>query len=283
MKGIKHYYKILVFLLFLIFLLIGCGKEVKESMSQNAKEYMVLIGENPDIVKTVSDVDVLVIDASYFTKEEIEALKNNNINKIYSYLNIGSIETFRDYYIYFEKYTLDDYENWPDEKWIDVSKHEWQECIFNESEKLVEKGVDGFFIDNVDIYSKYPDESTYDGLVKILSKIKTFDKSVIINGGDSFISKYLESNNKDNIFDGVNQESVYTAYDFQKNICVENNKDNVQYFTNYLEMLLEEGYLVYLIEYSSDSGITEKVYTYSKEHNFVCYVSDNIQLKINHN
>lgn len=283
MKGIKHYYKILIFLLFLIFLLIGCGKEVKESMSQNTKEYMVLIGENPDIVKTVSDVDVLVIDASYFTKEEIEALKNNNINKIYSYLNIGSIETFRDYYIDFEKYTLDDYENWPDEKWIDVSKHEWQECIFAESEKLVKKGVDGFFIDNVDVYSKYSDESTYDGLVEILSGIKSFDKPVIINGGDSFIRKYLESNNKDYIFDGVNQESVYTAYDFQKHICLENNKDNVQYYTNYLEMLLEEGYLVYLIEYSSDSGITEKVYTYSKEHNFVCYVSDNIQLKINHN
>ena len=36
------------------------------------------------------------------------------------------IESFRSYDTDFEKYTLGAYENWPEEKWIDVSAPEWQ-------------------------------------------------------------------------------------------------------------------------------------------------------------
>ena len=146
---------------------------------ENTTEYMVLLGEDSSIVEKVSDVDVLVIDAAYFCKEEIESLKDKNIGKVYTYLNIGSIENFRSFYEDYENYILGDYENWPEEKWIDVSQPEWQEFIINESKELAQKGIDGFFIDNVDVFYLYPNDEIYNGLVDILSGIKGMNKPVV--------------------------------------------------------------------------------------------------------
>lgn len=112
--------------------------------SDEAEKYVVLIGEDSEITEKLSDIDLLVIDAEYFSKNDIAHLRENGIREIYSYINIGSIESFRSYDTDFKKYTLGDYENWPEEKWIDVSVPEWQACTASRVDALVQKGVDGF-------------------------------------------------------------------------------------------------------------------------------------------
>lgn len=268
-------------LFYAIFLMLGgCKANGNNNDAINTTGYMVLIGEDSAIVDKVRDVDILVIDASYFSKEEIDRLKSNNIDRIYSYLNIGSIENFRSYYADYEEYTIGDYENWPEEKWIDVSQPEWKEFVLKESIELSEKGIDGFFIDNVDVYYQYQNDNIYDGLIDILYDIKTLNKPIIINGGDTFIKKYLESGDERVLFDGVNQECVYTTYDFINGCYKKNSKKEKQYFTEYLDMLVENGYLVYVLEYAIDSNIADSAYFYAKKHNYICYVSDNIDLQI---
>ena len=88
--------------------------------SDEAEKYVVLIGEDSEIIEKLSDIDLLVIDAEYFSQNDIARLRENGIREIYSYINIGSIESFRSYDTDFEKYTLGAYENGPEEKWIDV-------------------------------------------------------------------------------------------------------------------------------------------------------------------
>ena len=131
------------------------------STSDSAEKYIVLLGEDPEITEKLSDIDLLVIDAEYFSQNDIARLRENGIREIYSYINIGSIESFRSYDTDFEKYTLGAYENWPEEKWIDVSAPEWQACTSSRVDSLVQKGVDGFFVDNTDVYYNYPQESIY--------------------------------------------------------------------------------------------------------------------------
>ena len=94
---------------------------------------------------------------------EIETLKNNNVKEIYSYLNIGSIEDFRSYYDEYSAFTLGEYENWDEEKWIDVSNKEWQEFISKRVDVLSQKGIDGFFIDNTDVFYVYPSDVIISG------------------------------------------------------------------------------------------------------------------------
>lgn len=266
--------KIFVIMLFVI-LLRGCFENTSKAM----EKYVVLIGEDSNVIDKITNIDVLIIDAEYFSKDEISHLKKNGVNEIYSYLNIGSIENFRPYYAEYEEYTLGEYENWPEEKWIDVSNPKWQEFVASRVNDLVQKGVDGFFIDNVDVYYMYQKESIYDGIINILKDIKNFDKKVIINGGDIFVKKYLEKG-KNKLIDGVNQENVYTMYDFSNDSYLKNVKDTREYYTNYLDLVIQHGCTAYALEYATNSVIQREAEKYAKTHGYICYVSDNIELKL---
>lgn len=256
------------------------AQEEDKSTSQVRIPYEVLIGEDPQNIRNVSNIDVLVIDAEYYTAEDIAMLKSNGVREIYTYLNVGSIENFRSYYATYEKYTLGAYDNWPEEQWVDVSKAKWQKFIVSRAEELAQKGVDGFFIDNTDVYYMYPKDKIYDGLVKILSDIKALDKKVVINGGDAFVTTYLQEAHASVIFDAVNQENVYTCYDFDNQICMENNEEERTYFTDYLDAVKQNGCEVYVLEFATEDAIREQAYTYAKEHDYICFVSKNIELTL---
>ncbi len=242
-------------------------------------EYVVLIGEDNESLDSFPCADILVIDGEYFTKEHVAYLKNKGVKTIYSYLNIGSIESFRDCYEDYSKYTLGEYENWPDEEWIDVSQEEWRNYIISKGNELSDKGFDGFFIDNIDVYYMFQTKEIYDGIVDILTQLKSGNMDVIINGGDIFVQEYIASGEQSKrIFDGVNQEEVYTSYDFEEKGFGINNKEDREYYRNYLEELLNQGYVVYVLEYADKKEIQNKAIKYASDNGFIAYVTDNIDL-----
>ena len=75
-------------------LCILCGCAASESRS----EYGIFIGVDPDdLPEDMKDYDIIVIDAQNFTRGQIQKFKNNG-QKVYSYINAGSIEKTRSYY-----------------------------------------------------------------------------------------------------------------------------------------------------------------------------------------
>ena len=79
--------------------------------AESQKNYKVLIGMEPGQAMNLKGITTLVIDAEFFSQEDIAQLhKNGNIN-IFSYLNIGAIETFREDYAAFADIALGQYEN----------------------------------------------------------------------------------------------------------------------------------------------------------------------------
>ena len=247
------------------------------STSDSAEKYIVLIGEDPEITEKLSDIDLLVIDAEYFSQNDIARLRENGIHEIYSYINIGSIESFRSYDTDFEKYTLGAYENWPEEKWIDVSVPEWQACTASRVDALIQKGVDGFFVDNTDVYYNYPQESIYDGILTILDYMNHTGRKIMINGGDCFVKKYLTTE-KNVLIDGVNQENVFTAYDFSKDVYTKNDQSTREYYTEYLDLAMSHGCTAYTLEYATDPTIRRQAAAYAGKHGYICCISDNIGL-----
>lgn len=245
--------------------------------SDEAEKYVVLIGEDSEIIEKLSDIDLLVIDAEYFSQNDIARLRENGIREIYSYINIGSIESFRSYDTDFEKYTLGAYENWPEEKWIDVSTPEWQACTASRVDALVQKGVDGFFVDNTDVYYNYPQESIYDGILTILDYMDHTGRKIMINGGDCFVKKYLTTE-KNVLIDGVNQENVFTVYDFSKDVYTKNDQSTREYYTEYLDLAMSHGCTAYTLEYATVPSIRRQAAAYAGKHGYICYVSDNIGL-----
>ena len=241
-------------------------------------DYGVFLNADASSLEQLKKYDLIVIDAQYFTKSDIELLHQNG-TKVYTYLNIGSIENFREYYTTYEKLTIGRYEHWDEEKWVDVADPDWQKFMKQLSQELFEKGVDGFFIDNCDVYYYAPRESIFEGLTAILQNIMTFDKAVIINGGDTYVTEYRERYGAiDHIMTGVNQESVWSAIDFDKGTFYEQTKETRDYSCNYLEACQADGMDVYLLEYTTDKKLIQKIKKYCNEHDFHFYVSNSLEL-----
>ena len=245
--------------------------------------YGVYIGANASQLHAKLDKDnaigLAVIDAQNVASTDVTALKKNG-RKIYSYLNVGSLETFRSYYDTYKDKVLGPYENWEEEYWIDVSDTSWQDFICDTlATEIMGKGVDGLFIDNCDVYYNYPEDKIYSGLLQIITKLseKTGGK-LIINGGDTFVTKLMDTG-KIGLIQGVNQESVFgKILDYQNNTFGEQDLETKEYYLDYLAKVKSYGKEVYMIEYTNDLAIVTKIRNLCLEKDYKCYVTDSLQL-----
>lgn len=257
---------------------------ILQAFPMNAKAaslgYGVFIGMDSSQIKKLVGYSEVVIDASYYTKSQIDYLHKNGV-KVYSYLNVGSIENFRSYYNDFVAITLGDYENWPDEKWVDVSNKAWQDYVVNVlAKELKAKGVDGFFIDNVDVYSNYKEENIFNGLVQILTRLNsTYKLPVIVNGGYDFFTAAMDKNIPlRSLVYGVNTESVYTSINFDNNTFIQNPVQDRQYALDYLSLLKSKGLNIYVIEYTKNTTLKNTFTKYYNKVGYNCYSASSIGL-----
>ena len=243
------------------------------------KDYGVFLGMDTKDLNKLKDYKMVVLEPSNFSAEQIQEIKERG-TKVYGYLNIGSLENFRPYYEQFKKYTLAPYENWEEEYWMDISNPKWQAFLINDlGQKYSSMGLDGFFLDNADIYYEYPKEEIYQGLKKILTGLKQYSLPLILNGGDSFVQRSIEESNALSLFDGVNQECVFTKIDFTKPAYLSQDKESKAYYEEYLEKAKAAGLSVYLTEYRVDSGLSQEIEQYCKENGFLWYNAESLELR----
>ncbi len=266
---------ILLFVCVLALLAAACTA----GQTQNQSTYAVLLGLNPGDAAVLTNYQTVVIDAQYFTKEEIAAVQKKGI-QVYTYLNIGSIETFREGYDSVKDCALSPYDNWPDEYWVDVSRPEWQAFVAGEAKSLTEKGVDGFFLDNADVFYLYPSEAIYEGLSAILQTLAPYGKPVLINGGDVFVSRaVLDAALPNPVITGVNQECVFTNIDFASNRLIRQDEETTAYYEEYLARCKSAGLDVYLTEYAgAGDSIASTIERYCADNGFSCFISASVNL-----
>ena len=160
----------------MLFIIIFIASTSTFSYSENLPKYGVFLNISEDNLYKLYNYDIVVIDAQNFSKKAINVLKSKGIT-VYSYLNIGSIENFRPYYNNFKNIILKNYETWEEEYWIDISNKKWHDFIINTLAKsLIDKGIDGFFIDNTDVYYYNESEQIFDGVSELLKDLKKYNK-----------------------------------------------------------------------------------------------------------
>ena len=152
------------------------------------ERYGVFIGIGRKDIKKLKDYQTVIIDAEHFTKADIKKLKKAG-KTVYTYLSIGSLEDYRSYYKAYKHLAISKYDGWEGEELVDVSDKAWQKLMLKRAKEFKNKGVDGFFLDNADVYYQYKEPRIYKGLVKILTDIRKLNTKVIINGGDVFVSQ----------------------------------------------------------------------------------------------
>ena len=243
--------------------------------------YGVFLGlEEEDLDKIIeSKYSTVVIDAQYFSSESVQKIKDNN-QTIYSYLNIGSIENFRPYYDQFQDLIIGEYQHWEEERWIDVSAPRWQNFVLNDlSVSILNKGVDGLFIDNTDVFYEFDENISYfHGLNNLLTELKK-RTYICINGGDIFVKRYLNQyGSLDPILDGVNQETVFSKINWEDKTFGENSREEVNYYKDYVTTVSKNKKDVYLLEYTTDDNLKEKIASYCQEKGFKYYISESLEL-----
>ena len=246
--------------------------------AEKKQDYKVLIGMDHEKVMQLKEIKTLVIDAEFFSQEDIAQLHKNGNVHIFSYLNIGSIETFRDDYAAFADTALGDYENWDEEKWINVADKRWQKRIRNKAQLLSQKGIGGFFLDNADVYYQYQTPEIYQGLMSLLQEIHQEHKPIIINGGDTFITEAIKQNAIKGIVTGVNQESVFTEIHFKTHTFGAKSAAKREYFLEYLAQCKTYGLTVYLLEYGANKKLEKEIKTYCERNGFIYDISHSLQL-----
>lgn len=246
---------------------------------EESVKYGVFIGADPAQLDAFAGYDVIVIDAAFYSKADLDRLHADDIT-VYSYLNVGSIEDFRDYFADYKALILDEYENWPGEYWVDVANPKWQSHIREQAADLAQKGVDGFFIDNADVYYQYHTPDVFEGLVTILSQLGEYDKDIIINGGDIFVTEaVLEAEAPMLKISGVNQECVFTNIDFEGERLIRQSKETTRYYQDYLELCKVKELDVYLLEYGKEQALLREIEAYCAERRFYFYMASSIDLQ----
>ena len=75
----------------------------------------------------------------------------------------------------------------------------------------------------------------YQSLKSMLASLKRQGFKLIVNGGDVFVSETLKDGSAKKLYDGVNQEDVFTTYDFNKKKYSRQTKKNTDYYERYLK------------------------------------------------
>ena len=242
---------------------------------KSSGEYGVFLGLNGNELSHLADYRIVVIEPAEFTTEQIDMLHKEG-KTVYAYLNIGALEDFRPYYDRFSDRMLDPYEGWPEEHWMDVTDGEWQDLIAELGENYAHTGYDGFFLDNADVYYHYPSEDVFHSLCSVLERLKKYGVTLIINGGDSFVTRSIDEGVASALFDGINQESVFTDISSENGLAL---ADTTAYYQEYLQAVHDSGLSVYLLEYRVDAALSYKIDAYCRQNGFLWYNADSLELR----
>ena len=236
--------------------------------------------EKKDLLQLSKFYQTLVLDATYLDKTDIKQLHSRS-QQMFAYLNVGALETSNPFYQDFKDLTFKAYNNWPDEYWLDVTDSAWQDFLVHQlAQSLKDKGVDGLFLDNFDVYDHDQRPEVYASLVQLLKEFQTMNLPVIINGGSTFVSQFLAEDPQlaRQLIYAVNQESVFLAYDFDAGKPVQQTAEAEDFYLDYLNNLSQTGLQVFLIEYGADSHQADKILKQCQELDYSLYLAPSILL-----
>ena len=132
----------------------------------------------------------IVIEPEDYTKDEVRALKASGA-RVLAYLSIGSTSTDRKYYEQLEPYLLDRLKDWKKERYLDLRQPAARTWCQKQAKSYKDKGFDGYWLDNVDVYEEYRTTAMFDAVTKTIQAIKAVGGYVMLNGGMMYLTDLL--------------------------------------------------------------------------------------------
>lgn len=164
-----------------------------------------------DVVGRLSPYDLVVVDGEYIEPADVAALQASG-TIVLGYLSVGTIERYRSWYKAAKPFRMELWDDWG-EWYADVNRAGFRRLITDRvAPMILAKGVDGLFLDNVDMIETHPDRSRHmRNLVGGLSDLVDAGGGLLFaqNGYDIMGPMF-------GYVDGWNQEDVSFTYDWDE-------------------------------------------------------------------
>ena len=219
---------------------------------------------------------LLAIEPEDYTAKEVQTLKSAGYT-VLAYLSVGSVDERRNYYKQLEPYTLRRLDDWEHERYLDVCEPAVQDWLINRGMALLNAGYDGLWIDNLDVYEEYPSDNAYKGITRILQAFYPHGY-IMINGGMEYMLRAISQ--KARVAHGVTQEEVFsliTDYSGRGTFGAQIASESLEY-QKYISKAMGAGMEAYLLEYTRDTKLKEKIINYCNASGAGYYISDDVDL-----
>lgn len=222
-------------------------------------------------------------DARPYTADEIAALKDSpgGPKIVFAYMSIGEAE---DYRFYWEETWYESPPSWLDAEnpdWegnykVRYWEPAWQEIILEYTDRLLEAGFDGVYLDIIDAYEHYESlgrESAAQEMVEFVATIaehaheQTPDFYIIPQNAPELAEHdpaYLD------IVDGIGQEDIYYGYEDED---IATPPEETVWLESQLDKFLRAGKLVLTIDYATTPSHITDAYTKSRAKGYVPFVT----------
>jgi len=234
--------------------------------------------------------DLIVIDYSSdggedgeFTAAEIEALADSpgGPKSVLAYLSVGEAE---DYRFYWQAAWKPGDPTWLDEEnpeWrgnykVRYWEAEWQGVVLEYTDRLIDAGFDGAYLDLIAAYEYYEDRGrataaaemvAFVGAIRAHAAVRDPDFLIVVQNAAELADAFPEYAS---LVDGIGQEDIYYGYagdDVVTPAAVTSAMES------YLDLFLAAGKLVLTIDYATTTRHIDDAYAKSRANGYVPYVT----------
>ena len=242
--------------------------------------YKVYLSTKVKPEKLAKGSGIIVLEPDDYTADKVKAVKAKGY-KVLAYLSVGTIEKERSWYEKYKKYKLKRLGDWPNEYYIDVRKSAWRDFLVDRAKKLKAKGFDGWWLDNIDVYSEYKSKAMSTAIGAVFLKLKGMKGYVMINGGSEWVDDAIDRGEKlPKFLDGYTQEEVFsriTDYD-GKGKFGKQKSDDSKYYQTMIKKAIKAKIGGFLLEYTRDAALKTKIKDWAKKQGASYYISEEVDL-----
>lgn len=227
----------------------------------------------------------LVIQPQDYTNKQISDLRAAGYTLL-GYLSAGSISDQRSYYKQLKPYRLSKLQDWPHQYYLDLRKPAVRDFIVYRARELKNRGFQGWWLDNLDVYEYHKSTEMYNGIITLLKRIRAIDKNsyIMINGGSQFLDKLMDKDSSHKTItyiDGVTQEEVYSLIKSYsgKGKFGQQKKDMHSWYKSHMKRILRHKMQAFLLEYTTSASLKARIQKFCKTYKMTgYYISSDVNL-----
>lgn len=217
------------------------------------QETLICYGKvSPDLIKGYKKV---VLEVDHYSKEEITSIKNMN-GLVLAYFSLAEVHSEAFYFNEIRDYTLAENKLWGSHL-IDFKSSDVLPILLSAMKQRYEKGIEGWFLDNLDVVSDFGENrSQRKYVIELFMKInESFPDAYIIQNGGLSLMALTHS-----YIDELALESVASDFSFTDEIYKLRNKTAFQQqWDRITSCLTKFNTPVILIEYADTKILTNKI------------------------